>query len=61
MSALTDFFAGFGHWNWFIVGVALMALETLVPGVLLLWFGLSAVIVGVLLSAAYPQWVSERR
>lgn len=51
MSALTDLFAGLGHWNWFIFGVALMALETLIPGVHFLWFGLSAVIVGILVFA----------
>lgn len=50
MSALTDFLASMGHWNWFIAGLLLMALETLVPGVHFLWFGLSAVIVGLLLS-----------
>ena len=45
MSALIDLFAGLGPWNWFIIGVLLMALETLVPGVHFLWFGLSAVVV----------------
>lgn len=48
MSALTDFFAGLGPWNWFIIGLFLMALETIIPGVHFLWFGLSAVIVGAI-------------
>ncbi|HEX2842952.1 NfeD family protein [Hyphomicrobium sp.] len=48
MSALSDLIASLGTWNWFIAGVALMALETLVPGVHFLWFGLSAAVVGVL-------------
>jgi membrane protein implicated in regulation of membrane protease activity len=48
MTAITDFLAGLGAWNWFIAGVLLMALETLVPGVHFLWFGLSAVVVGIL-------------
>lgn len=45
---LTDFFWNLGAWNWFIVAVALMALESVVPGVLFVWFGLAAVIVGFL-------------
>jgi len=48
MTAITDLVAGLGPWNWFIAGVLLMALETLVPGVHFLWFGLSAVVVGIL-------------
>lgn len=51
MPALIDFLASLGHWNWVIFGVALMALETLLPGVLLVWFGTAAVIVGMLLFA----------
>jgi membrane protein implicated in regulation of membrane protease activity len=48
MAALIALLADLGPWNWFIAGVLLMALETLVPGVHFLWFGLSAVVVGVL-------------
>lgn len=43
---LIDFFAGLGVWNWVFLGLALGALEMLVPGVHFLWFGLSALIVG---------------
>lgn len=59
MSVITDFFAGFGHWNWFIFGLFLMALETIVPGVHFLWFGLSAVIVGLVLSAGLAMGIGE--
>jgi len=44
MSMLADL----GPWSWLIAGVLLMALETLVPGVHFLWFGLAAVLVGIL-------------
>lgn len=37
-----------GPWTWFVVGVALFVLETIVPGVHFIWFGLAAVVVGVL-------------
>ncbi len=40
--ALIEYFAGFGLWNWVFLGLALCALETLIPGVHFLWFGLSA-------------------
>lgn len=48
MTAIADLLTSLGPWNWFIAGVVLMALETLVPGVHFLWFGLSAVVVGIL-------------
>ncbi|WP_295558698.1 NfeD family protein [uncultured Hyphomicrobium sp.] len=48
MSAFIDLFSGLGPWNWVIIGVLLMALETLIPGVHFLWFGLSAIVVGIL-------------
>jgi len=45
---LSEFFENLGAWNWFIVAVALFALETIVPGVHFIWFGLAAVIIGAL-------------
>jgi inner membrane protein len=44
----TEFFWSLGAWNWFILAVALFVLETIVPGVHFIWFGLAAVIVGIL-------------
>ena len=51
MSALTDFLISLGPWSWVIAGVLLMALETIIPGFYFLWFGISAVVVGVLMFA----------
>ena len=51
-SPLIDFFANLGFWNWFFLAILLFALETFVPGVHFLWFGLAATVVGVLLTAA---------
>jgi membrane protein implicated in regulation of membrane protease activity len=45
---LVDFFSSFGVWTWFIVAVLLFVLETVVPGVHFIWFGLAAAIVGAL-------------
>ncbi len=48
MQTIIDLLSGLGFWNWVFLGLLLMALETVVPGVHLLWFGLSAVVVGAL-------------
>lgn len=45
-----------GPWNWFILAVLLFALETVIPGVHFLWFGLAAVLVGLLALAADVAW-----
>ncbi|MEM1318494.1 MAG: NfeD family protein, partial [Pseudomonadota bacterium] len=46
-------------WTWFILGFVLLMGEALVPGIYLLWFGVSALIVGsasLLPFAAINQW-----
>jgi len=53
---LSDFFYGLGAWNWFIVAVALFALEAVMPGVYLVWFGVGAVFVGILGLALEISW-----
>ena len=45
---LSEFFLNLGAWNWFVVAVALFALEAIVPGVYFIWFGVAAVFVGAL-------------
>ena len=47
---------GLGPWNWFILAVLLFILETMIPGVHFLWFGLAAVIVGFLALATGIVW-----
>ncbi|MBO0139751.1 NfeD family protein [Agrobacterium sp. Ap1] len=37
-----------GPWGWWIVGIALLVLELLVPGVFLIWIGAAAVVLGAL-------------
>lgn len=53
---LFSFLAGFGPWNWFIVAVVLLVMETIVPGVHLVWFGLAAIVVGFLALATGIAW-----
>jgi membrane protein implicated in regulation of membrane protease activity len=45
-----------GPWNWLIVGVVLMGVETFAPGVFMLWFGIAALIVGLATLAITLSW-----
>jgi membrane protein implicated in regulation of membrane protease activity len=56
MQGLLGFFYGFGVWNWLILAVLLFILETIVPGVHFLWFGIAAVIVGGIAVATGIAW-----
>ncbi len=56
MHGLSGLLFGLGAWNWFILAVLLFILETMVPGVHFLWFGLAATIVGVLAFALGFGW-----
>ncbi len=41
-------------WSWLIIGVSLLALEVFMPGMILLWFGIGAIVTGVVL-ALFPS------
>jgi inner membrane protein len=45
---IIDAIAKYGPWLWFAGAVALLTMETIVPGVHFMWFGVAAAIVGVL-------------
>jgi hypothetical protein len=36
------------YWHWWVLGVALAALEVFAPGAVLIWFGIAALAVGLL-------------
>lgn len=59
MSAFAEYFSGFGAWNWLILAAVLFFLETIVPGVHFLWFGLAAVITAGLAFAVDVTWQWE--
>ncbi|MDQ8936786.1 NfeD family protein [Acinetobacter rudis] len=44
----------FEPWHWFVLGVALMLLELILPMFAALWFGLAALIVGIIV-LLFPQ------
>jgi membrane protein implicated in regulation of membrane protease activity len=45
---IVEFLRSLGVWNWFIAGVILLALEILAPGNVFIWFGIAAILTGVL-------------
>ena len=53
---MNEMFVTLGTWNWLIVGIILMALELIAPGVFLFWLGLAALLVGLLSFAFNPSW-----
>ncbi|MGD9784480.1 MAG: NfeD family protein [Hyphomicrobiaceae bacterium] len=53
---MSEYLWNLGPWNWFILAVVLFILETVVPGVHFLWFGLAAVFVGILAVATGFAW-----
>jgi len=42
-------FEQFLYWHWVVFGLVLIALEMLLPGFVLIWFGVGAILVGALL------------
>lgn len=56
MPSLFSYLSGFGAWNWFILGAILFTLETFVPGVHFLWFGIAAIVVGALALLTGITW-----
>ena len=42
-------FEQFLYWHWIVIGLALIVLEMLLPGFVLMWFGAGAILVGGLL------------
>jgi inner membrane protein len=56
---VTEMFATLGNWNWLILGVILMGLEVLAPGIFLFWLGLAALLVGLITFIFHPTWQVE--
>jgi len=45
---MTPLFEQIAFWHWFVLGVALAAIEVMVPGTFLLWLGIAAGVVGLI-------------
>jgi membrane protein implicated in regulation of membrane protease activity len=48
--------ASLGAWAWIILGLVLIGLELLAPGVFLIWLGLAAIVTGLLDGAFGLSW-----
>jgi inner membrane protein len=53
---MMQFLQGLQWWHWWILGAVLAAVETLLPGVLAIWFGAAAIVVGALLLVMPIPW-----
>jgi inner membrane protein len=56
MQAISDLFGQLGAWLWFALAVVMFVMETIVPGIHFLWFGVAAGIVGALALVAPMAW-----
>ena len=56
---MVEMFSTLGTWNWLIFGFILMALELGAPGVFLFWFGLAALLVGLVSFVLHPSWQAQ--
>lgn len=59
MVSFAEYFSGFGAWNWLILAAILFVLETIVPGVHFLWFGIAAVVTAGLAFGLDVSWQWE--
>ncbi len=50
-----------GPWVWWVLGLVLLIMEIMVPGVFLIWIGIAAIITGALSLAFWSQgfWIWE--
>jgi membrane protein implicated in regulation of membrane protease activity len=51
-----SFLLALGSWGWFVAGGLMLAAEMFVPGTVLLWFGLAALVTGLLAFTVLPAW-----
>ena len=56
---MEQIFSYFGHWTWFIIGVLLLLLELMLPGMVIVWFGAAAIGVGLLDLIIPMNWQVE--
>ena len=48
-----------GVWTWWILGIVLLALEVFAPGNVLVWFGIAAILTGILGFFVELPWQTE--
>ncbi|KLK90421.1 membrane protein [Microvirga vignae] len=53
---MRDAFVSLGAWSWIILGLVLIGIELLAPGIFFLWLGLAAIATGLLDAALDLSW-----
>ena len=53
---IISFIAANGPWSWIVAGLALLALELVVPGGFLVWMGMAGIITGLMLFFQPIPW-----
>jgi len=53
---MADILQSLGPWSWLVLGLMLMGLELVAPGVFLIWLGLAAILTGLLDAAIGLSW-----
>ncbi len=56
MQSLLELLYSLGRWNWLIAAMVLLILETVLPGVHFLWFGIAAAVVAALAFSTGIDW-----
>jgi membrane protein implicated in regulation of membrane protease activity len=56
---MSNLITSLGIWNWFILGVLLLAVEVFVPGAFMLWFGMAAIAVGLISLVIDWPWQAQ--
>ncbi len=54
--SIANLLAPYGAWNWLLLALVLFSLEAIVPGVHFVWFGVAAILVGLLGLATDFAW-----
>ena len=54
-----EYLQGLQYWHWWVIGLALGALEVFVPGAVFIWFGLAAGVVGLIMLIVDITWQTQ--
>jgi membrane protein implicated in regulation of membrane protease activity len=56
---ILEFVRQLGPWNWLVFGLVLLGLEIIVPGNVFVWFGVAALLTGVMALFTHFGWQAE--
>jgi membrane protein implicated in regulation of membrane protease activity len=56
---IANLVASLGVWNWFVLGLILLAIEVMAPGTFILWLGIAALLTGVVTLIIDLTWQSQ--